>query len=183
LTSQFNLIQLLTMVQQPAPEAGRVTEIHSAIDCLGRLSEAFSERRAQLAQGVGLTDQQWGVLEEISTEHFMPSMFARRRESSAAAVSKILRQLNDKGLISVGVSESDGRPRKYELTARGKQVMAALRRSRERAIRDVWLPFDAEQVRQFINFSTLLVARLEAYARESRAGIGKESNRHGQNAV
>lgn len=169
-------------VRAAPTEAGKIAEIHAAIDCLGRLSAAFRERRAQLAQGVGLTDQQWGVLEEISSEHFMPSMFARQRESSAAAVSKILRQLTDKALIAVGVSKLDRRQRKYELTSRGKQVMAALRRSRERAIRDVWLSFDADQVHQFVKFGTLLAARLEGYAGKNRADF-KESHRHGQNAV
>ena len=65
----------------------------------------------QLAQSVGLTEHQWGVLEEISTEHFMPSMFARQRDSTPAAVSKTLRQLIDKGLIEVKLNKSDGRQR------------------------------------------------------------------------
>jgi DNA-binding MarR family transcriptional regulator len=132
---------------------------------------------------VGLTEQQWGVLEEISTEHFMPSMFAKERESSAAAVSKILRQLNDKGLILVSISESDGRQRKYELTPQGEHVMAALRRHREQAIRDVWLPLDRQEVRRFIHFGTRLVAELEAYARTNRPDRIKESIRHGQDTV
>ena len=73
---------------------------HQAIEQLQKLSELFQQRRVQLAKTVKLTEQQWRVLEEVSTEHFIPSMFARNRESSPAAVSKIIRQLTEKGLIS-----------------------------------------------------------------------------------
>ena len=64
-----------------------VADIHDAIACLARLSEAYAGRRQELAASVGLTEQQWSVLDEIENEQFMPSLFARRRESSAAAVS------------------------------------------------------------------------------------------------
>jgi DNA-binding MarR family transcriptional regulator len=148
------------------------------------LSELFQQRRAQLAHGVGLTEHQWSVLEEISTEHFMPTMFARRRESSPAAVSKTLRQLGGKGLISVRVSKADGRQRKYELTAKGRRVMSELRESRERAIRDVWLPLDGGDVARFTAFGTLLIERLEAYSttNDNRTS-DKELHPHGQDAV
>jgi DNA-binding MarR family transcriptional regulator len=139
-------------------------DVHAAIECLGRLAELYRERRAQLAASVGLTDQQWGVLEEIATEHFMPSLFARRRESSPAAVSKILRQLADKGLIVVAIAKGDGRQRKYSLAAKGKRAMDALRESREEAIREVWLKLPAREMRAFTGFGAELIRRLEDYA-------------------
>src|SRR5512139_1520177 len=107
---------------------------HQAIACLRRLADAFRRRREDLALSVGLSDGQWMLLEEIATLHFMPSMFARTRESSAAAVSKALRQLLDKGLVSVGLSKTDGRHRAYLLTAKGKRVLETLRQEREQAI-------------------------------------------------
>jgi DNA-binding MarR family transcriptional regulator len=166
-------------------------EIHGAIGCLQRLTDMFEERRAQLAQGVGLTAQQWHVLEEISTEHFMPSMFARRRESSAAAVSKILRQLSDKRLISASVSKEDARQRKYGLTARGEDVMRRIRKSRMDAIQKVWQPLARADVQEFTQISARLLERLETYARASdektlkRAHDEKAPKRtnHAQNAV
>jgi DNA-binding MarR family transcriptional regulator len=82
--------------------------LHSAIATLQRLSELFQERREQLAREAGLTVPQWGVLEEIASEHFMPSLFARRKSVSAAAVSKLIRTLLDQELVSVSVSSSDG---------------------------------------------------------------------------
>jgi DNA-binding MarR family transcriptional regulator len=148
----------------PLPKVTPLEDAHAAIECLGRLTEVYGERRQQLAQSVGLTDQQWGVLEEIATEHFMPSLFARRRESSAAAVSKILRQLVDKGLVVGAIGKDDARQRTFSLTARGRRVMDKLRESRKDAIREVWLALDQDDVRAFTSFATELIERLERYA-------------------
>lgn len=148
----------------PAPEATTVEDAHAAIECLGRLTELYAERRRQLADSVGLTEQQWGVLEEIATEHFMPSLFARRRESSAAAVSKILRQLVDKGLVVAAIGKDDARQRTFSLTARGRRVMDTLRESRKEAIREVWLALDRDGVRAFTSFAKELIERLDRYA-------------------
>jgi DNA-binding MarR family transcriptional regulator len=141
-----------------------VDDVHGAIAQLQRLADVFQQRRMQLAQSAGLTEQQWRVLEEIATEHFMPSMFARDRESTAAAVSRIIRQLLDKKLISVSVSPNDGRQRRYVLTARGARTLDALRESRREAIDSVWMGLDAAALRDFTRFSATLAERLEAYA-------------------
>ncbi len=148
----------------PVAEPTTVEDAHAAIESLGRLTELYGERRQQLAESVGLTDQQWGVLEEIATEHFMPSLFARRRESSAAAVSKILRQLVDKGLVVAAIGKDDARQRTFSLTARGRRVMEKLRESRKEAIRGVWLSMDRDGVRAFTSFAKELIERLERYA-------------------
>lgn len=129
-----------------APE---LTNVHAAIAHLQRLSELFQRRRAKLAASVDLTEQQWEVLEEVSHEHFMPSMFARRRESSAAAVSKTLRQLLDKELITVSVAQEDSRKRNYELTGKGGEVMQRLRQHRQEAIERVWMRLDEKQLGSF----------------------------------
>jgi DNA-binding MarR family transcriptional regulator len=158
------------MSSAPArPRASRasVAEAHAAIECLARLSELYQKRREQLAAEVGLTDTEWGVLEEIATEHFMPSLFARRRESSAAAVSKILRQVVDKGLVVATISKGDARQRNYALTPKGKKLMERLRASREAAIRDVWLSMDGSRMKEFTNFGNELIGRLERYAEEA----------------
>ena len=140
--------------------------VRQAIHCLQRLSEVFQRRREQLAAGVGVTEREWRVLDEISSEgeEFIPSLFARRRESTPAAVSKILRQLIDKGLVSVAVSKVDGRQREYQLTAKGKRLMARLRRQREKAIEEIWLDMDPAAMTAFTSFGSQLAERLEDYA-------------------
>jgi DNA-binding MarR family transcriptional regulator len=145
-------------------ESSRQASVHRAIECLQRLTELFRQRRTQLAQSVGLTEQQWAVLEEVSSERFMPSMFAKTRESSAAAVSKILRQLVDKELVRASVHEDDARQRRYELTSKGKNTMTTLRRQRELAVKAVWTPLPARELQAFTRFGSLLTERLESYA-------------------
>src|SRR5690606_13449801 len=94
-------------------------------------------------------------------DHFMPSMFARQRESSAAAVSKTLRQLISKELIAVSVDANDGRQRKYELTHSGKQVLERLRQHRQEAIRKVWEHFEPSELARFCAFARVLGDGLE----------------------
>lgn len=138
--------------------------VHEAIAQLQQLAELFQRRREQLARACGLTVQQWRVLEEISQEHFMPSMFARERDSSRAAVSKILRQLQDKGLIAAGISPLNGRHREYLLTPAGEETMERLRALRARAIEEVWGGLSDERLARFTEFSADLIGRLEAYS-------------------
>jgi DNA-binding MarR family transcriptional regulator len=143
-----------------------VADVHAAVDCLGRLTEIFRQRRQQLAADVGLTEQQWSVLDEIEQADFMPSMFARRRDSSAAAVSKILRQLLDKELVLVSLKEGDGRQRNYELSPQGKRTLDRLREQRQHAISEVWLAFDSDLLTAFTRFGDELIERLERYSKE-----------------
>jgi DNA-binding MarR family transcriptional regulator len=169
------------MIKPPA-----LGDVHGAVECLGRLTEVFRQRRQELAASVGLTEQQWSVLDEIEQADFMPSMFARRRESSPAAVSKILRQLQDKELVVVSLSSSDGRQRNYELSAEGKRALERLRERRQHAITEVWLKFDAASLGAFTRFGNELIERLERYSEdlasvEARRGLsnGKDAVREG----
>lgn len=141
-----------------------------AVETLRRLSEAFRARREALAASVGLTEGQWGLLEEISTEHFMPSMFARSRSSSAAAVSKGLRQLKEKALVVAAHSADDDRRRDYELTTKGRKLLATLRAEREEAIKAIWAPLDAKDVAAFTAFGAQLASRLEDYREKGQGG-------------
>jgi DNA-binding MarR family transcriptional regulator len=160
---------LFTLVYySPVTHNGKhLAKAHEAIACLQRLSEAFGQRRRQLAESVGLTEQQWSVLEEISSDHFMPSMFAARRQSSRAAVSKTLRQLLDKRLVSVSVSQDDGRQRQYGLTSEGVTVIDRLRRHREAAVTAIWLKVDPKRLHTFTSIGNELTERLSAYGREA----------------
>jgi DNA-binding MarR family transcriptional regulator len=145
------------MSTSPAPV------VHDAITRLQRLTDLFRVRRARLAVDAGLTEQQWEVLEQIATDHFMPSMFARRRESSAAAVSRLIRQLLDKRLVSVSAREHDGRQRQYVLTAKGKRTLDGVRADRQAAIDAIWTSLDRRALATFADVSAELIRRIEAY--------------------
>lgn len=146
----------------------RETRAHGAIAGLQRLTELFRLRRQQLAREAGLSEAQWHVLEQIAADEFMPSMFARGRAQSPAAVSRVLRQLLDRKLIaSAAPRGADRRQRAYALTPRGTRVLESLRASRRRAIETVWLGLDARELAAFTKISGELCARLEAYARHA----------------
>ncbi len=142
----------------------KTQKIEAAIASLGRLADLFQRRRTQLARGVGLTVQQWRVLEEISSRHFLPSLFARERECTPAAISKILRQLLGKGLIRAAISQDDGRQRRYRLTAEGRRVIEQLRDDRRHAIRAIWSDLPGPAVTRFARFAGELGDRLERFA-------------------
>jgi DNA-binding MarR family transcriptional regulator len=140
--------------------------IFRAIEAMTVLAELFGRRREALARDAGITIEQWRVLEEISTEHFIPSMFARSRDSSAAAVSKILRQLLDAGLVSAAIGRNDRRNRNYRLTARGTRTLVELRASRQAAIEAIWTGFSRNELAAFSAFADKLSDRIERYSRD-----------------
>jgi DNA-binding MarR family transcriptional regulator len=150
----------MSRTQAAAPEVRR------AIASLQRLAELFAERRRALAREAGLSESQWQVLEEVAGEGFMPSLFARRRECSAAAVSRTLRQLLERDLVRVAIDAEDGRQRRYGLTPRGRRTLARLTQSRERAVEAVWRGLPAEDLRAFERFAGELAGRLERYLQE-----------------
>ncbi|HEY5959418.1 MAG TPA: winged helix DNA-binding protein [Polyangiaceae bacterium] len=154
------------MIPKAVPRDVHV-EALAAIAGLRQLTDLFQARREQLAETVGLTEHQWEVLEQTTSEHFMPSMFARSRQSSPAAVSKTLRQLIDKELVSAAIDENDGRQRRYELTPKGRRILLQLRQSREAAVRDIWMKFEPKRLRAFTEFAMELSEKLEQYARRA----------------
>jgi DNA-binding MarR family transcriptional regulator len=142
----------------------RRPEIHDAIRALQRLAELFELRRRQLAAEAGIGETQWRLLEEVAEEDFMPSLFARRRECSPAAISRGLRELRDAGLVEASIGERDGRQRLYRPTATGHAALRRMRRQRERAARAVWSRFPAKDLRAFVRFADQLTESLSAYA-------------------
>jgi DNA-binding MarR family transcriptional regulator len=138
--------------------------LFSAIEQLGRLTELMERRRQQLARAVGLTPQQWRLLEEIASEEFMPSLFARSQECTPAAVSRVLRQLLELGLVQVSIGAEDARRREYALTPRGRETLDRLHSSREDALKEVWGTFRSDELARFAAFGGELADRLDAYA-------------------
>ena len=138
-----------------------------AVDRLQTLTDLFALRRRQLAAASGLTEAQWRVLEEIATEHFLPSMFARDRECSAAAISRTLRQLQEQGLVRARPDADDARQRRYVLSAAGRRKMEGIREARKLALAVAWDPIPEAELKRFANFADPLIERLEALARAS----------------
>ncbi len=152
-----------------AQQSARFNRVSEAIDQFRALADVFDRRRETLARGVGLTVEQWRAMEAIASEHFMPSMFARGRRSSPAAVSKILRQLLEAGMVSVEVASGDLRKRSYRLTTRGRGTLENLRSARRDAIDAIWMRLPQCDIEAFSSFARRLVASIEEYERRPRA--------------
>jgi DNA-binding MarR family transcriptional regulator len=150
-------------------KSGSGTALRDALAALQRLADAFAQRREQLARFAGLSEAQWRILDEIAAESFMPSLFARRRARSPAAVSKVIRQLLDQGLVAVAIADGDGRLRHYRLTPAGRVAIETVRRDRERALERIWADFDPAELARFAGFAAELAERMEAHARTEEA--------------
>lgn len=151
------------------PATGRPEPaVADAIAALQRLAELVAERRAQLAREAGLSEPQWRALERIAAPGFLPSLFARAEETTPAAVSKLLRQLLEKDLVTVSVSGEDARQRVYAPTARGRRVLARIEAARREAVEAVWAGVSARDLRRFTELAEELAGRLEAFARAHR---------------
>ena len=137
--------------------------IHQAIATLQRLADVFNQRREQIALGAGLSVRQWGILEEIATEHFMPSLFAQHKSVTPAAVSKLVRSLLERDLIRASIAEGDRRHRDYVLTAAGQRLLDHVRMTRQNAIDAVWADLPVSELRRFAQFGDKLGDRLETY--------------------
>ncbi|GEM_PF-363759 len=171
LAQQLTLVNYAFVTSNGSPTPSSDSKESLALQCvevLGRLAALFEERRRQLAEGGALTVQQWQALEEVALEHFMPSLFAQRRASSAAAVSKILRQLTDKGLITAHVSEKDGRQRQYVVTADGQKILTRVREERQRVIDELWLQLSREDLQSFYSVGSVLAEQLDKWATPGR---------------
>jgi DNA-binding MarR family transcriptional regulator len=143
--------------------ATRTETIHRAIASLQRLSDLFTERRDQIAREAGLSASQWRVLEEVATEHFMPSLFARHRAVTPAAVSKLVRTLLERDLIRASIAKADRRQRTYVLTAAGKRLLDRVRQMRQTAIDEVWVDLPVSELADFARFGETLAGRLETF--------------------
>lgn len=143
-------------------------ELRDALSALQRLADAFARRRAQLARGAGLSEAQWRVLEEIAAEDFMPSLFARRREQTPAAVSKLIRALLDRKLVVASIASGDARQRRYALTAKGAKAIERVREDRQRALDAIWSGLAPERLAEFASFANDLAERMETHERAER---------------
>ena len=146
----------------------RPVRIQRTIEALQGLVEVFEDRREALARSVGLSPTQWQVLEQVGRDDFMPSLFARRRDVSAAAVSRTLKQLLDQRLVDVQISPRDARQRLYRVTRKGRKVLEEVRGERERAIAAVWETLSGPDLARFEKLCGQLTGRLRAYEASRR---------------
>ena len=129
------------------------------------LAEIFERRREVLARDAGITIEQWRVLEEISTEHFIPvDVRAQPRQLGRCGFENTAPTAR-RGLVSAAIGRDDRRNRSYKLTAKGHRTLAELRASRQAAIEAIWTGFSRDELAAFSTFAIKLSDRIERYSR------------------
>lgn len=92
----------------------------SLLRLLGAASRALSARLSDELQLVGVTGQQWLVLQEVGrARHIEPSEVARNLGMARPTVTEILGRLRRQGLVTSEQASFDGRLRVHQLTNLG----------------------------------------------------------------
>jgi DNA-binding MarR family transcriptional regulator len=73
--------------------------------------------------------------------------------------------LQERELVTAGISSEDARQRVYELTGEGRRLLKRLNRKRGEAIEAIWEPFGAAELERFTSFATRLSDGLEEHRR------------------
>lgn len=108
-------------------------ELHKRLGYrVSRLSKIMQSRLERLIAKQGLTRLMWCVLTGVGEEAVTtPSDLADYIGITRPATSRLLREMEAKGMVSRNGSDADGRGRTVALTALGRQLQEAARPSVE----------------------------------------------------
>jgi DNA-binding MarR family transcriptional regulator len=108
---------------------GSTDEVTAAIQTLFRLGGSRRIHQQQIAAaGVSLSPQALRVLERtVEAGHTTPGQLAHRLDLDPAVITRLLRQLEDCGLVTRSRSADDGRVTTVEPTAEGFDAFGRVR--------------------------------------------------------
>ncbi len=108
----------------------------------------------------GLTDPQWRVLRALSSgDALTATETARRTFLLKSSLSRIVRDLSERGLITVGGSHADGRQSLLSLAEPGRALITAIEPDLAKVFRKIEAVFGLERLH-------LLSALLEDFSAE-----------------
>lgn len=131
------------------------------IGALSRIiRQHFADRIEQVIHPLGLTLGQWTVLRELKrTPGASASELARAAVHTPQAVSRLVRSLQDEGLVER--SPARGRVMDNHLTAKGHEVMDETFTQIEARLAPALEKFDRANTEEFRRLSHLLIKALE----------------------
>ncbi|WP_062202320.1 MarR family winged helix-turn-helix transcriptional regulator [Demequina salsinemoris] len=130
------------------------------------MSTRFRERFVGRAEaGVGATEARvlWELDESGPTR---PGELAQQVEVTAAAMTKALARLRERGLVEQVVDPDDGRARVAALTDAGQQRAALLMDEGDRMTRRIMASWSLEERKQFAALLGRFAAGLQEYAQD-----------------
>lgn len=102
---------------------------------LARSHDALLDHFRPIFTAHGLTASQWRVLRVLSTVGELDAgETARRALLQPSGLSRLLRQLNERGLIATWTPENDARRSMHALTAAGRDLVFEI----ESQLTDIW---------------------------------------------
>ncbi|CAN1543718.1 MarR family winged helix-turn-helix transcriptional regulator [Limnohabitans sp. B9-3] len=116
--------------------------------------------------GVGLTQAQYGALMVLASEPGIDqSRLARALAFDKVTVLRVLRGLEDRGLVSREVSASSRRQMAVQLTAEGKRLLKKAEAPVHEAYEQLMAPLDEAQRQQLVSLLQTLTDNLGEQAR------------------
>jgi DNA-binding MarR family transcriptional regulator len=115
---------------------------------------------------LGLTQAQFGVLTIVASEPGIDqTRLARALAFDKVTVMRVLKGLQQRGLLERATSPTNRRPMAVHLTREGKALLAQAQAPAEQACQQLLAPLSTEQRRQLIDLLDTLTAGLAEHAR------------------
>lgn len=116
----------------------------------GRLARGRATRRAERLTGLEWTYSALMILEGLKDDVTMRmSQLAESVGTTPPTVTKLVRDLEERGLVTRASDEQDGRASILRLTARGQEVLEAIGQARLESLASVlteWTPEEIETI-------------------------------------
>lgn len=168
MTNNYSVEKIFALCAQHWPETH--TPIHHYVLNLHRLSARESAQADQLAKEAGLTLTEFDLLATLrraEPPHVVnPTVLQRSTLLSSGGLTKILYQMEERGLVERSVAEDDKRGKLVHLTVKGKmlaeQVMADILSQKTQAQSAAGLT--VEELNQLNTLLGKLLSPLEADA-------------------
>lgn len=128
-----------------------------------------------LLREAGVTDQQWRVLRVLADGGPLDAGgIAQRALLYAPSVTRIVREMVDRGLLSRGTSESDRRRSVIEITPAGRDLVSRTAERTARMLVAYGEAFGGERLERFVAEASVLVEALARFAPSDAGGVGSD---------
>lgn len=127
-----------------------------------RVREAVMERFRPMLQAHGVTEQQWRIMRVLrETGPCFATQLADHACILAPSLSRILRNMEVKGLVAMPKDRADGRKTRVELTAAGDAFLTALAPQSAQAYGDIEARLGADRIEQILDDLNDVLRRLD----------------------
>lgn len=115
-------------------------------------------------RGAGLTDQQWRILRVLADAEFLDAKgIAERALLYPPSVTRIVKELIERNLITRSADPNDGRRSVISITHFGRELVVNTSRHTRVLLDQYAATFGADRLKAFTDEATALIAALEPF--------------------